>query len=296
MDSAEMPPIGLPTPTLPLQGGGKGRGCFDPGVLKNLLIIIKGAGEMGTGVAHRLATCGFRVCLTEVPQPLAVRREVCFCEAVYEGEKRVEGVLARRAADIAEIRREWERGNAPVIVDPECSIRDSLRPHAIVDAILAKRNTGTVSGDAPLVVALGPGFSAGEDVHFVIETNRGHDLGRVIEKGQAEPDTGIPGSIAGLTWERVLRAPAAGKIRGAKRIGDAVAAEEVVAEVEGEPLRCKIPGVLRGLIHDGVTVHRGMKVGDVDPRGIRGHCFTISDKARAIAGGVLEAVLRKYNR
>ena len=183
----------------------------------------------------------------------------------------------------------------PVVIDPQCAIRKILSPDVLVDAILAKRNTGTAQGDAPLVIGLGPGFRAGRDVHFVIETNRGHHLGRVIEEGEAEPDTGIPGDISGYTWERVLRAPVGGRFLGKKRIGDRVAKGEVVAEVGGVPLEATISGVLRGILHDGLAAEPNMKVGDVDPRAARESYLTVSDKARAIAGGVLEAILMKYN-
>ena len=264
--------------------------------LKDRIVVIKGAGEMATGVAHRLTRSGFRVCLTEIAQPLAVRRAVSFCEAVFEGQVKVEGLLAQRVAGKEEISRAWEEGRVPVVVDPECAIRRVLQPDVLVDAILAKRNTGTRITDAPLVIGLGPGFRAPENVHLVIETNRGHRLGKVIEEGEAEPDTGIPGEIAGLTWERVLKAPAGGRFEGKKRIGDRVEKGEVVAEVEGVPLDSKVAGVLRGILRDGLRVQEQMKVGDIDPRSIREYCFAISEKARAIGGGVLEAVLMRYNK
>jgi len=264
--------------------------------LKDLIILVKGGGEMGTGVAHRLARSGFRVCITEIAEPMAVRREVAFCEAVFAGQKEVEGLVARRVAGKAEILRTWEEGKIPVVVDPECSIREQLKPNVLIDAILAKKNTGTHLADAPLVIGLGPGFRAGEDVHLVIETNRGHRMGRVIEEGEAEPDTGIPGEISGYTWERVLRAPTSGRFKGKKQIGDWVEKGEVVAEVDGRPVKSGIGGTLRGILRDGLWVQEQIKVGDVDPRGDREHCFTISEKARAIGGGVLEAILRTYNK
>ncbi len=250
---------------------------------------------MATGVAHRLARSGFRVVLTEIADPLAVRREVAFCEAIFTGEKMVEGLVARKADGREEIFRAWDEGRIPVLVDPECSIRRELIPDVIVDAILAKRNTGTSLADASWVVGLGPGFRAGEDVHLVIETNRGHHLGRIIEKGEAAPDTGVPGEISGFTWERVLRAPVEGKFKGMKEIGDRVEPGDVAGEVAGAPVEVKIPGVLRGILRNGLWVQERAKVGDVDPRGVREYCFTISEKARAIAGGVLEAILRWYN-
>jgi xanthine dehydrogenase accessory factor len=268
-------------------GEGKGRG---------LVVLIKGGGEMATGVAHRLARSGFLLCLTEIQEPLAVRREVAFCEAVFEGRKEVEGVTAKRVGGPGEILPAWEQGEIPVIVDPPGAIGRELRPDVVVDAIMAKRNTGTRIADAPLVIGLGPGFRVGESVHLVVETRRGHQLGKVIEEGEADPDTGIPGEIAGYTWERVLRAPLAGRFSGKKRIGDRVEKEEVVAEVEGVAVKSKVGGVLRGVLRGGLRVKEGMKVGDVDPRGVREHCFTISDKARAIGGGVLEAILMRYNK
>jgi xanthine dehydrogenase accessory factor len=263
--------------------------------LKDLIILVKGGGEMASGVVQRLVRSGFRVCITEIPEPLAVRRGVSFCEAVFAGRTEVEGLVARRVSGKEEIKRCWEEGEVPVVIDPECTLRKILSPDVLVDAILAKRNTGTALGDAPLVVGLGPGFRAGRDVHVVIETNRGHHLGRVIEEGAAEPDTGIPGDIGGYTQERVLRAPVGGKFRGIKQIGESIEKGEVVAEVGDVPLKAAISGVLRGIIHNGLMAKPNMKVGDVDPRAIREHCLTVSDKARAIAGAVLEAVMRKYN-
>ena len=264
--------------------------------LKDLIILIKGGGEMASGVALRLVRSGFRVCVTELPEPLAVRRGVSFCEAVFAGRSEVEGLVGRRVAGKEEVQRCWEDGEVPVVIDTGCAILKVLSPDVVVDAILAKRNTGTTLGDAPLVIGLGPGFLAGRDVHVVVETNRGHRLGRVIEAGEAEPDTGVPGNVGGYTWERVLRAPAAGRFRGKKQIGENVVKGEIVAEVDGVPLEAAIPGVLRGILHDGLMAEKNMKVGDIDPRGTREHCLTVSDKARAIGGAVLEAVMRKYNR
>ncbi|MDP2838806.1 MAG: selenium-dependent molybdenum cofactor biosynthesis protein YqeB [Syntrophales bacterium] len=263
--------------------------------LKDLIILIKGGGEMASGVVQRLVRSSFRVCITEIPEPLAVRRGVSFCEAVFEGRKEIEGLVGKRVSGREEILRTWQNGEVPVLIDPECTIRKVLSPDVLVDAILAKRNTGTALSDAPLVIGLGPGFRAGRDVHFVIETNRGHHLGRVIEEGEAQPDTGIPGDISGYTWERVLRAPVGGRFRGMKKIGDRVTKGEVVAEVGGVPLETRISGVLRGILHDGLTAEPNMKVGDVDPRAVPENCLTVSEKARAIAGGVLEAILMKYN-
>jgi xanthine dehydrogenase accessory factor len=264
--------------------------------MENLTVLIKGAGEMATGVAHRLFRSGFRICLTEIAEPLAVRRAVSFCEAVFEKEQEVEGVRARLVGTEEEVRAAWTQGRLPLIVDPEAKIRRLIKPDVLVDAILAKENLGTRPGDAPLVIGLGPGFRAGEDVHAVIETNRGHNLGRVIEQGEAEANTGVPGNIGGYTWERVLRAPSAGVFRAKRAIGDTVRAGETVAEVDGVPVKAGISGVVRGVLRDGIRVKEQMKAGDIDPRGTRENCFTISDKARAIAGGVLEAILGKYNK
>jgi len=265
-------------------------------MLKDLIILIKGGGEMASGVVLRLVRSGFRVCITEIPQPLAVRRGVSFCDAVFEGQKKIEGLVGKLVSGREEVLRVWKNREVPVLIDPECTIRKVLLPDVLVDAILAKRNTGTAQDDAPLVIALGHGFRAGRDVHFVIETNRGHQLGRVIEEGEAQQDTGIPGDISGYTWERVLRAPVCGQFRGRKKIGDLVTKGEVVAEVGGLPLEARISGVLRGILHDGLTTVPNMKVGDVDPHVEPENCLTVSEKARAIAGGVLEAILMKYNK
>lgn len=248
---------------------------------------------MATGVAHRLARCHFRVCLTEVAQPQAVRRAVSFCEAIYDGEKTVEGLTAVRVNVPGEIFPLWEKGLVPILVDPTASIRAFMDPDVLVDAILAKRNTGTDLGDAPLVIGLGPGFRAGRDVHLVVETQRGHDLGRVIAEGEAEADTGLPAEIGGYSGERVLRSPADGTFMAVRAIGDAVISGEIVGRVAGFLVQARISGVLRGLIREGIEVQSGMKLGDIDPRARREACYTISDKARAIAGGVLEAILMR---
>lgn len=264
--------------------------------LSNLIVLIRGAGEMASGVAWRLFQSHFNILLTEIPQPLAVRREVSFCEAVYEGQKKVEGVEAVLITSEDDVRKIWASQRIPLVIDPGLNRSLSLNLHVLVDAILAKKNTGTQINQAPLVIALGPGFRAGGDAHLVVETNRGHNLGRILTEGEAEADTGIPGTIGGYAVERVLRAPTEGIITTCKKIGDPVVPGEIVAEVAGRPVKARIKGVLRGLIREGTPVPVGLKVGDIDPRGNPAYCTTISEKARAIAGAVLEGIMRQYNR
>lgn len=254
-------------------------------------VVVKGAGDLATGVAYRLHQSGFTVVMTEIAQPTVVRRSVAFAQAVFDGSAVVEGVharLARTADDALALARARE---VAVVVDPDAAVVRRLHPVAVVDAIIAKRNTGTRIDDAPVVVGLGPGFRAGRDVHAVVETNRGHRLGRVILDGEAEPDTGVPAPVEGHASDRVLRAPADGVFVGKRPIGDQVTAGSIVGYVGDEAVRATFAGCLRGLIETGVRVRQGMKIGDVDPRATLEHCFTISDKALAIGGGVLEAVL-----
>jgi xanthine dehydrogenase accessory factor len=266
------------------------------GLVSGELVVVRGAGDLATGVIVRLVRAGFRVAALETARPSAIRRTVCLSEAMYEGRAEVEGVRAVRAGSADELKAMLERpGPVPLLEDPGCAVLPLLRPLALVDAIIAKRNLGTRIGMAEVVVALGPGFEAGVDADAVVETNRGHDLGRVLRSGRAEPDTGEPGLVAGVGRERVVHAPAAGVVANLKRIGDLVqAGEPILALIDAEG-RVTVPagvgGVLRGLIRPGYQAHAGLKVADVDPRGRREHCFTISDKAMAIAGGVVEAVL-----
>ena len=261
------------------------------------LVLIRGAGDLASGVALRLHRCGFPVVMTEIAQPLAVRRSVAFAQAVFDGVCAVEEVAGRRCA-IDEALAVIAADTVAVIVDPEGEAIAALRPPVVVDAIMAKRNTGTHLTDAPLVVALGPGFAAGSDCHAVIETNRGHDLGRVLWQGSAEADTGTPGDLPGVgkRGSRVLRAAAAGHVIGRIDIGDRVAEGETIATIRADGtdlafVTAPFAGVLRGLIHPSVTVSSGMKIGDLDPRADAAYCYTTSDKSLAIGGGVLEAIL-----
>ncbi len=255
------------------------------------LVVVRGAGDLATGCIVRLVRAGFRVVALELSRPSAIRRSVSLSEAMYDGSACVEGVRAVRCERVPET---WAPGDpVSLLEDPEGRGLETgeLAPLALVDAIVAKRNTGTRIGMAPLVVALGPGFAAGIDAHAVVETNRGHDLGRVILHGSAEADTGTPGLVGGRGRERVLRAPVSGVARPLRAIGDVVEPGEPVLSVEGVEVHAAIGGVVRGVIRQGFEVVAGFKVADVDPRCVRENCFTVSDKARAIAGGVLEAVL-----
>jgi len=258
--------------------------------MNHILVIIRGGGDLATGVAVRLFRAGFPVMILEIERPTVIRLPVSFARAIYEGKVMVEEIEAvlipswEKAEDII------KKGKIPVLIDPEGSCIEKLSPTVIVDAILAKRNLGTRKDQAPLVIGLGPGFTAGEDVDVVIETKRGHNLGRVYYQGQAALDTCVPGEVGGESKRRLLRAPTKGKIVPLHQIGDLVKAGEIIAEVEGVPLKAEISGVLRGLIYPQSWVTKGMKVGDIDPRGIREFCFTVSDKARSLGGAVLEAI------
>jgi len=262
-------------------------------------IVVKGAGEMASAVAWRLYMANLRrICMLELDHPLCVRRQVSFCTALESGAAIVEGVRAVAARNWGEIRGAWDAQSIAVVSTTRWAQIRAETPAAdvLIDAILAKRNLGTRKDEARLVIGLGPGFSAGEDCHLVIETNRGHDLGRIIASGCAEPNTGVPGNIAGHTGDRVLRAPTAGTFESQRAIGDSVRRSDVIGHVAGQPVTAGLDGMLRGLIRPGTAVTAGLKLGDIDPRGKRAHCRTISDKARAIAGAALEAVMRYCNR
>ncbi|HEY7126916.1 MAG TPA: selenium-dependent molybdenum cofactor biosynthesis protein YqeB [Ktedonobacterales bacterium] len=264
-------------------------------MFQHLLVVVKGAGDLASGTIQRLHRAGFSVLATELPQPLALRRTVAFAEAVYTGAITIEGLTGVRVESSEEARAALARGQVPVLVDPQGALWPTLKPVALVDATLVKRNTGTHLTDAQVVIALGPGFEAGVDAHSVVETNRGHNLGRVYLSGCAEANTGVPGEIGGATIKRLLRAPASGPLVPWHAIGDSVNMGETVATVADTPVTAAISGVLRGLVHEGLVVPKGMKIGDIDPRARREHCFSISDKSRAIAGGVLEALLYFLN-
>ena len=300
-------------------------------IKKNLLIICRGAGDLATGIIHRLHRAGHRVIALETDYPAAIRRQVSFCEAVYDGSAAVEGVTARLVPALADaetdtetysgindtpaahiasekwdslaIKAVLEAGEVPLLIDPKGESIALLKPDVVVDAIIAKKNLGTTINMAPLVIGIGPGFTAGQDVHLVIESMRGHNLARIITDGMAQPNTGVPGNIAGFTSERVIHAPAAGYIHDVRKIGDIVQKGDEIARIypdkesydnalsEYVPVNATITGIIRGLIREGYYFRKGFKIADIDPRESElTNCFTISDKARSIAGSVLEAV------
>lgn len=300
-------------------------------IKKNLLIICRGAGDLATGIIHRLHLAGHRVIALETDYPAAIRRQVSFCEAVYDGSAAVEGVTARLVPALADaetdtetysgindtpaahiVSEKWdssaieavlEAGEVPLLIDPKGESIALLKPDVVVDAIIAKKNLGTTINMAPLVIGVGPGFTAGQDVHLVIESMRGHNLARIITDGMAQPNTGVPGNIAGFTSERVIHAPAAGYIHDVRKIGDIVQKGDEIARIypdkesydnalsEYVPVNATITGIIRGLIREGYYFREGFKIADIDPRESElTNCFTISDKARSIAGSVLEAV------
>ena len=261
------------------------------------LIIVRGGGDLATGTIYKLYQCGFPILILEVPQPSAIRRNVAFSEAVYQGAQTVEDVTCHCAQSLGQAEAMLQEGKLVVLVDPKGESISKLKPLAVVDAILAKKNLGTHREMAPITVALGPGFTAGEDVDAVVETKRGHNLGRVLWQGTAAPNTGIPGVIGGYGRERVMHCPAEGILRNISKITDTVKKGQQIAVVEtgnGDvPVLASLDGLLRGLIRDGYPVTRGFKIADIDPRMEEyQNCFTISDKARCIAGGVVEAILR----
>lgn len=258
-------------------------------------IWIRGAGDLATGIALRLYRSGFDIIMSDIPVPTTVRKTVAFSPAVYTGETQVEGITGKLCENISMIDTVIESGCIPVIVDPSGEIMKEYKPDIIVDAIIAKTNIGTKITDADIVIGVGPGFNAGVDCHAVVETKRGHNLGRVIWNGSAYPNTGVPGNIGGYTVERIIRATADGVFSAKVNIGDFVKAGDLLAYCDETPVYANIDGIVRGLLQDGVKVKKGMKSGDVDPRAEREYCFSVSDKASAIGGGVLEAILSKIS-
>ena len=263
---------------------------------KDSLILVRGGGDLATGTIHRLWSAGLRILVLEAEHPATIRRQVSLCEAVYEGETTVEGLRAVRIDTLEQAQAVWAANAVPVLVDPAGESIRQVKPDIVIDAILAKKNLGTTRDMAPLTIALGPGFTAGQDVDVVVETKRGHRLGRIIREGTAIPNTGIPGVIGGYGKERVIHAQAAGVFQDVRKIGDIVEAGEAIAHIESEdgtvtPVTTQITGILRGLLRSGYPVVPGFKVADVDPRKEElSNCFLISDKARCIAGSVLELV------
>ena len=277
---------------------------------KEILIICRGGGDLATGIVHRLFRAGYQVLILETAEPAAIRRQVSFCEAVYEGTATVEGVTAERiyTAKKQAVEEVLQRGRIPLLVDPDGRSIEVLKPDVVVDAIIAKKNLGTYKEMAPLVIGIGPGFVAGEDVHLVVESMRGHNLARIFTTGSALPNTGIPGNIGGFTKERVLHAETAGYMKNIRQIGDIVEKGEEIARIYEKmtedgtffgsyvSVEASISGIIRGLIREGYHFQKGFKIADIDPRESElANCFTISDKARSIGGSVLEAVCGYVN-
>jgi xanthine dehydrogenase accessory factor len=250
-------------------------------------IVVRGGGDLATGVVQKFFRAGFHVVILEIAAPAAIRRSVALCEAVYDGSAQVEDMNCQRVSNIDELENCWQSGTIPLLIDPIGETIKLLQPSAVIDAILAKRNLGTHRGMAPVTIALGPGFCAGEDVDAVIETMRGHDLGRLIFKGYAAANTGIPGEIGGKSAQRVIHAPASGTVIHKKHIGDIVESGEILFTVGGTEVSAPFTGLLRGLIREGAAVPEGMKAADIDPR-IDVDWRTISDKARCLGGAALE--------
>ncbi|MGV8146790.1 MAG: selenium-dependent molybdenum cofactor biosynthesis protein YqeB [Alkaliphilus sp.] len=255
------------------------------------LVLIRGGGDIATGIAYKLFKCGYEVVITEIEKPTVIRRTVSFAQAIFDGEANVEEVTAVKVHDVDGIEKVLKQKRIAIVIDDNGCIINKLKPHVVVDAILAKKNLGTHIHMAKMVIGVGPGFEAKKDVHAIIETNRGHYLGKVITSGTAQNDTGIPSNIGGYTYERVIRAANEGEIIHISKIGDEVKAGQVIAFIDKYEVKAKISGVLRGIIQAGIYVRVGAKIADIDPRAEREYCFSISDKARAIAGGVLEAII-----
>jgi len=259
------------------------------------VVLIRGGGDLATGISARLHRAGIAIVVTEVPEPRAVRRLVALAEAVYSREVQIEDLRGKLVRGTEEVKVALNEGVIPVLVDPEVKICQEMKILTLVDARMRKRPSELGIESAPMVIGIGPGFTAGVDCHAVVETNRGHHLGRVYWQGSAEPDTGIPEPVSGHDVDRVLRAPAPGHLQGSVALGTVVKSGELLATVSGVPLKAPFDGVLRGLIHEAVEVKLGEKIGDLDPRGEPSFCYLISDKALAVGGGVLEALLSNPN-
>jgi xanthine dehydrogenase accessory factor len=265
-------------------------------IFSKYTIVIKSGGDLATAVAHKLFRVGFPVIITELDNPMMVRRTVSFANCIYEKEWTVEGVTSVLADSVSRVKEVLKEGKIPVIIDPKCNILEELKPSVLIDGILAKKNCGTKITDAPIVIALGPGFTAKVDVDIVIETQRGHELGKIIYEGKAIANTGIPGDIKGYTSERVLRSSCSGFVKNHVDIGSYVEVGETICSVDGSLVKAQIKGIVRGLIHQGLFVKKNEKLGDIDPRGEKKYCQIISEKGRNIAGGVLEAILIELNK
>ena len=260
------------------------------------LVVVRGGGDIATGTICKLHNCGFKVIVVEKKSPSSIRRKVSFSEAIYEGEVIVENIKCVVAKNVDMAYQILKENNIPIIIDEKCEILSKINPTVLIDAILAKKNLGTNIDMAPITIGLGPGFTAGLDVDAVIETMRGHDLGKIIYNGIAKKDTGVPGLIAGFDKDRVLHSPATGKIKNLSDIGDYVKEGQAIAIIEDIEVYASISGLLRGIIRDGYNVTKGLKIADIDPRDDQyNNCFTISDKARCIAGSVLEAIFKLKN-
>ena len=256
----------------------------------NQKIIIRGGGDIATGVAQKFHRAGFAVIILETAAPTAIRRTVALSEAAYDGTKQVEDIICQKIDNLSQIEACIKAKTIPLLIDPTAESISKINPTAVIDAILAKRNIGTNKNMAPITIALGPGFTAGKDVQIVIETQRGHDLGRLIFNGEAQPNTGIPAEIEGKGSIRVLRAPADGLVKAQKQIGEIVQKDEIIFTVENHPVKASFKGLLRGLLRDGTKVTKGTKTADIDPR-LHIDVTTISDKARTLGGAALEAYL-----
>ena len=265
--------------------------------IKDMITIVRGGGDIASGTIQKLYRSGFKVLILDIDKPSAIRRKVAFCEAVYDKISKVEDIVCKRCSSITEIEQCWNKNEVPLVVDPDGEYIDLLKPDIVVDAILAKKNIGTKLNMAPIVIGLGPGFDAGVNCHVAIETMRGHNLGRLIFNGPTMSNTGVPGIIKGVGKERVIYSPVAGIITNIKDIGDIVEKDEIIAMIDQIPIKANISGVLRGIIRNGYEVPKKFKIADIDPRKEeQQNCYTISDKARAIGGATLEAILYLINK